>query len=139
MKGKQFWVARVESVGHGAVLTLDVLDLGENDSILNRIFKFVASNLEGVPGAIEDAVNGALSAAHRSGVDLAFELLCFFRDRPIQKAENRTAFAELDLVILEFGILYFSVLHAYIKGFLKTDELDSSNKLLYTADSNPHN
>lgn len=37
---------------------------------------------------------------------------------PVQKAKNRAAADEFDLAVFEFGILYFSVLHSYIKVFL---------------------
>lgn len=77
----------------------------------------MASNLEGVSGVGELAVDCALSLTHGAGENLTLEIVVFFLDGPIQKAKDRTTFGEFDLVILEFGILYFSVLHSYIKRF----------------------
>ncbi len=78
--------------------------------------------------AVDSAVGLAILLRDEGGL----QLFVFLLNSPIQKAKNRTG-GEFGLIILEFGILYFSVLHSYIKGFDSADCGDSLKKLLYCS------
>lgn len=117
MQGQQFGVARVEHILARTVSSADSLILGELDRVLDVVLDAVSVNLEGEAWQVAGAVDGAVGAAERLRDEGGLEVGVFSQDGPIQKAENRATCVEFDLVIREFGIRYFSVLHSYINGF----------------------